>query len=63
MDSERSLPLDGGGSGVGVFALRVVDMAPEAPPSPLHECPALTLIPDPSPIEGEGRSDAIALYL
>ena len=57
----RSLPLDGGGAGVGVFASRLRDMALEAPPKPFRPRPALTPIPAPSPIEGEGGRYAIAL--
>ena len=52
MDLERSLPLDGAGAGVGVFALPVTQRAGKAPPAPFRLSRALTPIPDPSPIEG-----------
>ena len=57
-----SLPLDGGGEGVGVAVLRAPDVAREAPPEVVHERRASTPIPGPSPIEGEGRAGASAAW-
>jgi hypothetical protein len=51
--SRRSLPL-ADGERVRVAALRVMEMAREAPPVLFHERPAHTPIPNPFPIEGEG---------
>lgn len=56
-------PLDGGRVGMGVItasarALTTAPFAPLAPLAPLApapKSPALTPIPAPSPIEGEGR--------
>ncbi len=50
-------PLDGGRVGMGVItaSARALTTAPFAPLAPAPKSPALTPIPAPSPIEGEGR--------
>ena len=58
----QPLPLDGGGAGVGVFAPPATEEVVEASPAPFQKRGALTPIPDPSPIEGEGRSQATSQW-
>ena len=51
-----SLPLEGGGAGVGVRTLRGTDVALEAAPPPMgfHQRPAPTPIPALPPSRGKG---------